>query len=397
MALNRVKRSSMSLKVYELKIDSSHVSKTTKAALDSTFVQAKWLFNCMLRDSSFFTRSDKDRSVTVFKFNPETQKCDIPEVRTLTLGSQILQSLIERGKQNIINLSKAKAKGIEVGEINFASEVNSIPLKQFGSTHKFIGGKSLRLQGIGKVKVNGLEQLSKTEPASAVLIKNSLGYFIKIVGYSQKVEVQREGEVGLDFGIKDSIVTSDGEKFNFRFEIPKELKNKQRKLSKKKKGSRNYVKQLQRVKKSYARLTNKKNNAANQFVSGLKKYKKVFFQDENIKGWHAGLFGKQVQQSILGRIKTRLKNLETSQILNRWLPTTKISPLDGSLIKLGLNERSFQHLSFSEDRDIKSAKTILCFGLYNPKLTSTELRSLPIEGIASIFSNYKFESTSISR
>lgn len=47
---------------------------------------------------------------------------------------------------------------------------------------------------------------------------------------------------------------------------------------------------------------------------------------------------------------------------------------------------------FSEDRDIKSAKTILCFGLYDPKLTSTELRSLPAEELTAVFSNYMFES-----
>jgi putative transposase len=277
MTENRVRRASMSLKVYELKIDESHLSKTVKAALDFTFIQAKWLYNNMLADSSFFPRSDKDRSVTVLKFNPETQKCDIPEVRQLTLGSQVLQSLIERGKQNIVNLAKAKTKGLKTGALNFASEVNSIPLKQFGSTHKFVGGKYLRLQGIGKVKVSGIEQLAKTEPASAVLIKNSLGYFIKIVCYKNKTEQKLKGSVGLDFGIKDSIVTSDGEKFNFNFPIPKELKNKQKKLSKKTKGGKNYIKQLQRVKKSYAKLTNKKNDAANKFVHGLKKIRKSNF------------------------------------------------------------------------------------------------------------------------
>ena len=30
-------------------------------------------------------------------------------------------------------------------------------------------------------------------------------------------------------------------------------------------------------------------------------------QDENIKGWHKGLFGHQVQNSALGTLKSKLK------------------------------------------------------------------------------------------
>lgn len=397
MAANKVRRANMSLKVFTIKVDDSHLSKEVKAKLENTFLQAKWLYNDIVANDTIFSRDSKNKTVTVNVFNKETQKCDTPQIRQLTLGSQVLQSLIERGQQNVINLSKAKKVGRKTGSLDFVKEVCSIPLKQFGSTHKISGKNHMRIQGVGKLKVKGLDQIEGKECASAVLFKDATGYYIKICCYSDKKEIKKTGKIGLDFGIKDNIVLSSGEKFNWSFPPSKNHKKKQQDLSKKKKGGKNYVKQLKKIQKSHIKNTNQKNDSANKFIHKLKSFETVVYQDENLRGWHSGLFGKQVQHSIMGRIKAKLKNLETSIMINRWLPTTKISPVSGKNIKIDLSERMFIDGDFSEDRDVKSAKTILCFGLYDPKLTSTELRSLPIEGIASIFSNYKFESTSKSR
>lgn len=397
MANNKVRRAALSVKVFELKIDESHVSKRKIRLLNDCFIQAKWIYNYIISNDNIFDFNSKIKEIEVNKFNPESQKCDIIVNRPLTIGSQIKQSIVDRAIQNVYNLAKAKRAGLEVGKLKVKKEITSIPLKQFGVTFKIKNDKYISIQGIGTLKVNGLYQIKGFDIANATLIKKASGYFVKVTIYKEKEIIEKNKEsIGIDFGIKDSIILSNGEKYNYNFEIPKELKNKQRKLSKKKKGSKNYVKQCKRIKKSYEKYTNKKNDAANKLVSKLKKYDKVIFQDENLKGWHTNLFGKQVQQSILGRIKTRLKELETSIMIDRWLPTTKMSPIDGKIINPSLNDRIYQDGDFIEDRDVKSAKTILCFGLYNPKLTRKELMSLPAEAITSIFSNYMFENNKLS-
>ena len=392
---NRLRRKDMDIKVFEVKVDESALSRKKKKLIKNVFIQAKWLYNNVISSDSIFNFDRKIKNVDVLVFNQETQKCDIIQNRELSIGSQIKQSIIKRAAQNIINLSKARAKGLKIGSLKPKKEVNSIPLQQYGVTFKIKNDKYIFVQGIGKLKVSGIEQTVGCEFANAILFKKATGIFIKLTCYKEKKNIEKNGVIGIDFGIKDSITTSDGQKFNWNFPIPNELKRKQHKLSKKKKGSKNYVKQCKKVQKSYQKLTNKKDDAANQFVNKIKKYEKVVIQDENIKGWHSGLFGKQVQQSILGRIKTRIINLETSVVINRWIPTTKISPINGEIIKITLKDREFKHLSFSEDRDIKSAKTILCIGLYNPKITRKELMGLPVEEITSVFSSYKFESISI--
>ena len=54
-------------------------------------------------------------------------------------------------------------------------------------------------------------------------------------------------------------------------------------------------------------MTNQKNELTNKIFSQLNKYELVVIQDEMLSGWQSGLFGKQIQHSILGRIKAKIK------------------------------------------------------------------------------------------
>lgn len=393
----RLKRKTQSCKVLQLKVDESKLSAEKLKKLNDCFIQAKWIYNNLIAQDDEIKFHPSQKSLNVSVFNPETQKCDKVELRNLTIGSQIKQAICDRFVQNIINLSKAKAKGVKIGGLKYKKDVSSIPLKQFGTTYKIIDERTISIQAVGKLKVRGLNQLKGKDIANAHLVKTSCGFFVKVTCYIDKQPQQLSGEIGIDFGIKDSVVLSDGRKISWNFEIPNKLKRKQRRLAKKKKGSKNYGKLCRKIKKNYEEHANKKDDASNKFISSLKGYEKVIIQNEAIKGWHSGLFGKQVQQSILGRIKSGISRLETSIVIDRWIPTTKISPITGKNIKITLDERVFVDGNFKEDRDIKSAKTILCFGLYKPNLTSKELRSLPLEEVTSIFDRfYPFQDKPLS-
>ena len=96
----------------------------------------------------------------------------------------------------------------------------------------------------------------------------------------------------------------------------------------------------------------------------LNSYSKIYIQDENIKGWHAGLFGKQVQHSCLGTIKSKLKKSDKVEVIDRFLPTTKLCYRCGCINILGLGDRIYKcKCGLEENRDIKAAKTILLYGL----------------------------------
>jgi putative transposase len=78
------------------------------------------------------------------------------------------------------------------------------------------------------------------------------------------------------------------------------LKCLQRKLARQKKGSNNRRKNIFKIKKEYQKISNRKNDMVNKIISHILSYEHIYMQDEMISNWHKGLFGKQVQHSILG-------------------------------------------------------------------------------------------------
>jgi putative transposase len=115
----------------------------------------------------------------------------------------------------------------------------------------------------------------------------------------------------------------------------------------------------------------------------------IVIQDENLRGWQGSLFGKQVSHGILGRIKSKLKKLNTTIVIDRFIPTTKLCPICLKKNILKLSDRTYKcSCGFEEDRDTKSARTCLLFGL---DLLPTEHRNIkPLENPSSdLLEQYK--------
>ena len=99
---------------------------------------------------------------------------------------------------------------------------------------------------------------------------------------------------------------------------------------------------------------------SNQIVAKFKNYDKIVMQDEQLQNWQKGLFGKQVQHSCMGRIKSKLKTMDNVYVLDRNIPTTKICMNCGKIHEMDLSDRKFQcDCGFSEDRDVHAAKNML--------------------------------------
>lgn len=352
------RRANMDICVYDLKILSNKLSNTKSEKIDRMFLEAKWIYNYSLSLKDSFSCSTKIRSVPVMVFNSETQKCDISENRKITMGSQILQSCVDQAKRNIINLSKIKKAGLKTGKLKFSKEVRRIHLKQYRATFD-VKEKKVRIQGVGWIKTRGNHQI-KGEIACADLVRRGDGYHVLVTCYKEKVKQEKTGEIGVDLGIKDTMTLSDGRKFDVKFQYPKRLKRERKNLSRKIKGFKNYAKNINRIRKIHQKWGNQKDDVANKLVNKLKRYERVVFQDENIKGWQEKWFGKNVSIGILGRIKSRLKRLETSEMVDRYEPTTKRCHKCERDVDLSLGDRVFKCLcGYEEDRDVKAAQYML--------------------------------------
>lgn len=158
-------------------------------------------------------------------------------------------------QRTIISLVR---KGVQKhGNLQFKSELTCIPLKQHGQTYSFKSFNKVKIQGIsGRVLVRTGNQLDNVdELANANLIKRPDGYYLKVTAFINKEnfkEKQKNGkEIGLDFGIKTSITTSEGEKLDISVQESDRLKMLQKELQRRVKGSKNRNKTIKLIRREY--------------------------------------------------------------------------------------------------------------------------------------------------
>ena len=215
---------------------------------------------------------------------------------------------------------------------------------------------------------------------SATLSKTKSGnYFLSVLIELPQEEIIRFGQtnkhVGIDLGVKDFVITSDGEVFENKHFF-KSQENKiaklQRQLSKKKKDSNNRDKQRVKVAKAFERLANQKDAYIHSVVNGLLTYyDMVFMEDLNVQGMlKNNKLAKAIQEVGFYRFKQILEdkarnNYKEVVFVNRFYPSSKTCHKCGYINKkLTLSDREWTCPSCGEhhDRDLNAAMNILLEG-----------------------------------
>ena len=387
----KLKRSIQRCLVFELKINTSKLTRKQFEKLKFLFVQCKWLYNYLLNEEiDIFKFDTKTRNI--FIFDKDKNKIN----KTIDIPSKIIQSVHCNLKQNIKSLKYRKEKGYKIGKLKFKSEYNCIDLSQYNNTHAIKNNK-FRICGFKKLfKVHGLNQIKpKYEIANAKLIQKPSGYYIKLTCFENLTNNRINkpvNEVGLDYGIKTNITTSNNEKFNICIEESERLKGLQKKLARQQKGSNNRYKTIKKIRLEYEKLSNKKKDKCNKLVNYLcTNYSTIYMQDEMIAGWHKGLFGKQIQHSCLGQLKSKLLRQNNVQIIDKSYPTTKLCYNCGTVHKnITLNDRTFicPSCGFQEERDLKAAKTILLISQCKNTYVPVERRNTTVEKMSDFLNAY---------
>ena len=100
------------------------------------------------------------------------------------------------------------------------------------------------------------------EFANANLVKKPDGCYLKVTCFINKEnfkENEKNGkEIGLDFGIKTNITTSEGEKLDVQVEESDRLRKLQKEMFRRAKGSNNRHKTVRLIQKEYQKLSNRK-------------------------------------------------------------------------------------------------------------------------------------------
>ena len=223
-------------------------------------------------------------------------------------------------------------------------------------------------------------QRYKDNIKSATLSKTKSGKFYLSVLLSMNEEEFKQSRhtdnrVGIDLGVKDFIITSDGEVFenkHFFKRSENKIKKLQRQLSKKVKGSNNRYKTRLKLAKAFERLTNQRINYIHEVVNSLlSTYDYVFMEDLNVQGMLRNHhLAKAIQELGFYAFKNTLKNkamINDKFVIEvgRWFSSSKTCHKCGYVYKgLSLNEREWTCPVCGEhhDRDINAAMNILIEG-----------------------------------
>ena len=223
-------------------------------------------------------------------------------------------------------------------------------------------------------------QRYKNNIKSATLSKTKSGrFFLSILVEMNEAEFKQfrhtNNKVGIDLGVKDFIITSDGEVFknkHFFKQSEDKIKKLQRQLSKKVKDSNNRNKIRIKIAKAFEHLTNQRLDYIHNAVNSLLRFNDyIFMENLNVQGMLKNHnLAKAIQDLGFYTFKNILKNkamLNDKFVIevDRWFASSKTCHKCGYVYKnLTLGEREWtcpvcgEHL----DRDLNAAINILLEG-----------------------------------
>ena len=259
--------------------------------------------------------------------------------------------------------------------INAISKCNTFETRHITLTQPL---KNLRFR-CSDLYFNRLQKYNKNIRSATLSKSKSGNYFLSILVEMEDTELKRfehtDKQVGIDLGVKDFVITSDGEVFenkHFLKNEEKKMKKLQRQLSKKKVGSNNRKKAQIRIAKLFERMTNKKDAYIHYVVNELlSSFDTIFMEDLNVQGMLRNHhLAKAIQEVGFFNFKEILVNkalVNDKQVvfIDRFYPSSKTCSVCGYKKEdLTLNDREWAcpNCGTKHNRDINAAVNILLEG-----------------------------------
>lgn len=227
-------------------------NKAQKEYFAKTFGCVRFVYNHILAEKiAYYEETGKSLSVTPAKYKNEFPW--LKEVDSLALAN---------AQMNLQSAYRNFFRDKSVGFPRYKSKKNNhrayTTNNQKGSV--VIVGKYIKLPKIGYVRLKQHIGFIGTIKSVTVSQVPSGKYYVSILVETEHVELPHtDGKVGLDLGIKDLCITSDG----YKYENPKTLKKYEKQLTKlqrqlahKEKGSSNFYKIKRKIARCHEKITN---------------------------------------------------------------------------------------------------------------------------------------------
>lgn len=341
--------------------------------LRKSFGCARFVYNYFLDYKSKKWKEEKQnvsmyetsRVLTQIKKNPEYEWLKEP-VAAVLQGSLInLNDAYQRffkGKANFPNFKKKSGKN----SICFSSNAFS-----------YING-NINLYKCGVIDIRWSRTLPEgVQPKNCIVSLEPSGrWYISILVEDPTIEKLEpiEKSIGIDIGINNFVVSSDGDKIKspkLKKEYDK-LKKLQKRFSKKQKGSNNRNKARIKVAKQYQRITNIRTDFQQKLSTKLvRENQTICLETLNIVGMMKNrklsrVIGEASWGTFISMLEYKCDWYGRNLVkIDRWFPSSKTCSSCGAIqskMSLDVREWTCPDCGTKHDRDINAAKNILAVG-----------------------------------
>ena len=332
-------------------------------------------------DGTFLWYEDTSRSLTQMKKQEETEW--LKNVDSTCLQNSLKN--LDNGIDNFVKSKQGKRKGPKVGFPKYKRRSNKQSAKftsNYDSCKVDYENQKIKIPKL-KSWISFANEISDDripdgKLQSITITKNPAGhYFVSLLYKVEKKLINYVPDVnnciGIDFGLKTFITTSNGEKID----SPKAYKKSQKRLarlsrahSRKKTNSKNREKSRLRLAKQHERVANQRKDFNHKTSRKLvNEHDFIFIEDLNIKDM-TKLYGKQVNDLAWSQLVSFMnyKAIASGKFvikINRYFPSTQLCSNCGYQNKeLTLDDRKWTcpHCNTYHDRDINAAINILVEG-----------------------------------
>ena len=350
--------------------------------IERTFGACRWVYNLCLEtkkaawecEKKNLSQFDLCKQLTIWK---KTVAPWLYEVSNPALQQSIRD--LDKAYQNFFRRVR---NGEKPGYPKFKSKRDgnqSYRVPAAGGAVAIKDGKHVKLPKLGLVKCRVSQKVEGRILNATVRRVPSGKYFVSICCTDVPEPEMPVGEnemLGIDVGVKDLMIRSDGIKVpnsKYLYRSEKKLAREQRRLARKKKGSKNREKQRMKVARVYEKVANQRKDTIHKATTqAVRESQAIAVEDLNVKGMTSNHhLARAVGDASMSEIHRQLQYKcdwygRTFVKVDRWFPSSKTCSECGCVfddLTLSMREWTCPGCGAHHDRDLNAAKNIAREGM----------------------------------